>query len=202
MTAERRVHRRLLATRFTPPGVRAPLLPRHRWRPYPQAPDRGSSLGWYLAAKGRYNAESHNHNDVGSFIVAVGGQPLLIDVGVETYTKNTFSAARYDIWTMQSEYHNLPVVDGQGQAAVQQCRDGVHLHDGDRQGTQPGGPGRVAAAQDAGSYSGVRPHTRRAGILRKRGDTDGAGHTYCWRSTKLRSTAFMRPCQPRPCLRK
>lgn len=72
--------------------------------------------GLYLAAKGGFNAESHNHNDVGSFIVYFNGQPVLIDVGVETYTKKTFSQERYDIWTMQSQYHNLPTINGEMQS--------------------------------------------------------------------------------------
>ena len=58
------------------------------------------------------NADSHNHNDTGSFTVYKQGQPLLIDVGVESYTKKTFSPQRYEIWTMQSAYHNLPTVNG------------------------------------------------------------------------------------------
>jgi hypothetical protein len=31
---------------------------------------------------------------------------------VETYTAKTFSAQRYDIWTMQSAFHNLPTFEG------------------------------------------------------------------------------------------
>ena len=61
-----------------------------------------------LAVKAGNNGESHNHNDVGSVIVYKDGQPVLIDVGVETYTAKTFSARRYEIWTMQSAWHNLP----------------------------------------------------------------------------------------------
>jgi len=72
----------------------------------------GSVAGLYLAAKGGHNAESHNHNDVGNFIVYAGGRPLLIDVGVGTYTSKTFSSRRYEIWTMQSDFHNLPTVNG------------------------------------------------------------------------------------------
>jgi len=71
--------------------------------------------GLFLAAKGGHNAESHNHNDIGSFIVGLDGRPLVIDVGVETYRKQTFSAQRYDIWTMQSGYHNLPTINGHDQ---------------------------------------------------------------------------------------
>jgi len=76
----------------------------------------GSADGLFVAAKGGTNAESHNHNDVGSFIVALDGQPVLIDIGVETYTRKTFSAERYSIWTMRSSYHNLPVINGIEQA--------------------------------------------------------------------------------------
>ncbi len=63
------------------------------------------------------NDDNHNHNDVGSLTVYKDGQPLLIDVGVETYTARTFSPDRYAIWTMQSAYHNLPTFDGVQQAA-------------------------------------------------------------------------------------
>ena len=72
----------------------------------------GSKNGLYLAAKGGHNAESHNHNDVGNFIVYADGYPALIDVGVETYTAKTFSSRRYEIWTMQSAFHNLPTING------------------------------------------------------------------------------------------
>lgn len=61
-----------------------------------------------LACKAGSNGDNHNHNDVGSVIVYRDGQPFLIDVGVETYTAKTFSPERYTIWTMQSQYHNLP----------------------------------------------------------------------------------------------
>ncbi|SMF58750.1 Heparinase II/III-like protein [Xaviernesmea oryzae] len=61
-----------------------------------------------VAVKGGHNGESHNHNDVGSVAIYKDGQPFLIDVGVETYTAKTFSPERYEIWTMQSAFHNLP----------------------------------------------------------------------------------------------
>ncbi len=69
----------------------------------------------FFAAKGGYNNESHNHNDVGSFMYYFKGKPFLIDAGVGTYTKFTFSSQRYTIWTMQSDYHNLPKVNGYSQ---------------------------------------------------------------------------------------
>ena len=48
------------------------------------------------------------------------GRPLLIDVGVETYSKKTFSPQRYEIWTMQSGWHNLPQFDPDGAKYDQQ----------------------------------------------------------------------------------
>ncbi len=77
----------------------------------------GSPEGLYLAAQGGHNAESHNHNDVGNFMVYSGGEPAIIDVGVETYSAKTFSSRRYEIWTMQSAYHNLPTINGVMQSA-------------------------------------------------------------------------------------
>lgn len=66
----------------------------------------------FFAAKGGFNNESHNHNDVGTFILYMNENPIFIDAGVGTYNKKTFSNERYDIWTMQSAYHNLPQVNG------------------------------------------------------------------------------------------
>ena len=65
-----------------------------------------------LPAKGGHNAESHNHNDVGSCILYYNGYPVLIDVGVGIYSKKTFSNQRYEIWTMRSSFHNLPTING------------------------------------------------------------------------------------------
>ena len=76
--------------------------------------------GLYLAAQGGNNGESHNHNDVGNFLVYSDGQPVIIDIGVETYSAKTFSSHRYEIWTMQSVYHNCPTIDGVMQSAGRQ----------------------------------------------------------------------------------
>ena len=85
----------------------APALPRDMW--YPSVGILVCRRGAYaLGAKAGNNADSHNHNDVGSVTLYKNGAPLLIDVGVETYSKKTFSPQRYEIWTMQSSWHNLP----------------------------------------------------------------------------------------------
>lgn len=75
----------------------------------------GSFSGFFFGAKGGFNAESHNHNDVGSCLMYFDGKPCLIDLGREEYVAKTFGPRRYEIWTMQSGYHNLPVINGTDQ---------------------------------------------------------------------------------------
>lgn len=110
------------------PTARAPL-PRDSWLPGTEVlttrERAGHRDGLFLALKGGHNGESHNHNDVGSFIVAVDGEPVIIDVGVGTYTRQTFGPDRYAIWTMQSAWHNLPLVNeaDQGVGAAFRARD-------------------------------------------------------------------------------
>lgn len=97
----------------------SPAPPRDVW--YPSVGILVCRRGVYaLGAKAGSNADSHNHNDVGSVTLYKNGQPLLIDVGVETYSKKTFSPQRYEIWTMQSSWHNLPEFDPDGAAYQQQ----------------------------------------------------------------------------------
>lgn len=68
--------------------------------------------GYTLIAKGGHNGVSHNHNDVGSFMLYEDEKTLFIDIGVERYTAKTFSPQRYEIWTMRSGYHNVPQIGG------------------------------------------------------------------------------------------
>lgn len=75
-----------------------------------------------LAVKAGDNADSHNHNDTGSITLYKNGQPVLADIGVETYTRKTFSPRRYEIWTMQSGYHNLPTICGTDQKDGEEYR--------------------------------------------------------------------------------
>ena len=85
----------------------------------------------FVAMKGGTNGESHNHNDVGSFVVYTDesfSTPLFIDPGVGEYTAKTFSKDRYSIWTMQSQYHNLPQINGYDQKDGQQYAARVVAH--------------------------------------------------------------------------
>ncbi|BAV08307.1 Heparinase II/III-like protein [Filimonas lacunae] len=72
----------------------------------------GSTEGLFMAAKGGNNGESHNHNDIGNFVLYVNGRPVIVDAGVGGYTRKTFSKDRYSIWTMQSQWHNCPTING------------------------------------------------------------------------------------------
>lgn len=114
----------------------APPLPRDVWLDEIQVmvarDNEGASGGLFLAAKGGHNAESHNHNDIGNFIVYVDGKPVIVDAGVETYMAKTFSPQRYEIWTMQSAHHSLlPTVDGAQQlpGSQYQARNMTHTQD-------------------------------------------------------------------------
>lgn len=91
--------------------------PSHQIHPFTWYPETefyyfSSKDSLFLAAKGGHNDESHNHNDAGSCSIWIDQMPILIDIGVGTYTRQTFSNERYSIWTMQSNYHNLPMING------------------------------------------------------------------------------------------
>lgn len=85
------------------------------WYPQTQVCYVRNQAGVTLAAKGGHNGESHNHNDVGTFSMWYRNEPVFIDAGVGTYTRQTFSKERYSIWTMQSDYHNVPQINGASQ---------------------------------------------------------------------------------------
>ncbi|HMT74289.1 MAG TPA: heparinase II/III family protein [Chitinophagaceae bacterium] len=87
----------------------------YTWYPKTEFCYMQNRQGFFIAAKAGFNNESHNHNDVGTFSLYADTIPFFIDAGVGTYTRQTFSSERYTIWTMQSNYHNLPVINGESQ---------------------------------------------------------------------------------------
>lgn len=86
--------------------------PNHTWYPETEICYIRDKSGLFLATKGGYNNESHNHNDIGTFSLYMNNTPIIIDAGVGTYTRQTFSKERYTIWTMQGNYHNIPMING------------------------------------------------------------------------------------------
>lgn len=71
--------------------------------------------GTSLAAKGGHNAENHNHNDIGQFVIHRHGVPLVVDAGRGDYTAQTFSARRYELWWPRGSGHAVPQIDGHEQ---------------------------------------------------------------------------------------
>ena len=135
-----------------------------------------------LAVKAGDNGDSHNHNDAGSFIICKDGIPLFIDLGVETYCGKTFSDRRYEIWTMQSRYHNLPafggflqqagsefaasdvtctINDGESRLAMELA--GAYRLPGSDRGCVPAPDGTLSLIDGAGQ---IRSYTRSAALIK------------------------------------
>lgn len=74
-----------------------------------------------LAAKAGHNDEPHNHNDVGSFILADKNGQVLCDLGCGLYTREYFKwPDRYYILCNNSFGHSVPIVDGNAQMTGEQ----------------------------------------------------------------------------------
>ena len=86
-------------------------------------------VGMFLALKGGSNAESHNHNDVGQFILFDRGAPIIMDAGVEQYCRDTFSSKRYTLWAMRGNYHNIANINDTEQQAGGNYRAKVVSYD-------------------------------------------------------------------------
>lgn len=82
-----------------------------------ERPDAAIPVPFAAVLQGGNNAESHNHNDVGSFSVILGRTMVICDPGGEVYTKRTFSAHRYDSKVINSYGHAVPIVAGKLQKA-------------------------------------------------------------------------------------
>ncbi len=75
----------------------------------------GTEIGF--AAKGGHNGEPHNHNDVGHFILTIGGEALLCDLGKGEYTRQYFGPQRYENLHTSSRGHSVPQIGGCMQVA-------------------------------------------------------------------------------------
>jgi hypothetical protein len=107
----------LAAGSSSPPFVRDVWLGHEDMQLMAARDKKGSAEGLYVACWASHNGQSHNHNDVGNFIIFADGRPFIIDIGRPTYTRQTFSNRRYEIPEMQSAFHNLPTINGVMQQA-------------------------------------------------------------------------------------
>ena len=82
-------------------------------------PDAGQVIinreNYSLFAKAGHNGEAHNHNDVGSFILANKNGQALCDLGAPRYVKDYFLAPRYEYFNASSRGHSVPIINGQYQ---------------------------------------------------------------------------------------
>lgn len=74
---------------------------------------------WEFAAKAGHNAEHHNHNDCGSFILSLNGEPAILEIGAPEYVGDYFSSdkTRYTFLAARSLGHSVPLVNGCEQSA-------------------------------------------------------------------------------------
>ena len=104
----------------------------------PQTEHYMENAGWYIkrtphyafGAKGGTNGESHNHNDVGSFVFAKDNRQIFIDMGGRPYTKDYFTEERYKYLETSSRGHNVPIINGQYQANVRETRSYTSFENG------------------------------------------------------------------------
>ena len=82
-------------------------------------PAKGSSCTLAVSAKGGNNAENHNHNDIGSYAVALGKCTMVGDQGGPfSYPGDYFSAEAPEKYKIKGSFgHPVPVVDGKTQSS-------------------------------------------------------------------------------------
>ena len=80
---------------------------------------RNSSRGLFTATfSGGHNAESHNHNDLGTFQIILDNIAWVPDLGMPIYTTDFFSKVRYTKYLVAaSAGHCCPAINGQEQRA-------------------------------------------------------------------------------------
>lgn len=107
---------------------------------------------WYIcrkekfsfAAKGGHNNEPHNHNDLGSFMIAVGNDIPLADLGAPEYVRYANLDDRFVKLNFSSRGHSVPIINGQYQGLGREYRSevreaGENIFSLDLQGAYPEG---------------------------------------------------------------
>ena len=78
-----------------------------------------------FAAKGGNNGESHNHIDVGNFIISRNNKQIICDLGAGPYEKGYHEEQRYTFFHPSAYSHNLPIFDGIGEDGTR--RENVYI---------------------------------------------------------------------------
>ena len=68
--------------------------------------------GYGFTCKGGSNAESHNHVDVGNFIIARNDKQIICDIGAGPYEDGYHFDKRYTFFHPSAKSHNLPIING------------------------------------------------------------------------------------------
>ncbi|MBO5374277.1 MAG: heparinase II/III family protein [Clostridia bacterium] len=98
-----------------------------------------ANQGWYVkrtpsysfSCRGGTNGESHNHNDVGSFIFCRDDKQVFCDIGGRPYTRQYFADdTRYTFLETSSRGHNVPIINGQYQANIRDTRSYTKYENG------------------------------------------------------------------------
>ena len=71
-----------------------------------------------FAVKGGNNGESHNHIDVGSFILARNDKQIICDLGAGPYEDGYHTERRYTFFNPSAYAHNIPMLNGVGEDSV------------------------------------------------------------------------------------
>ncbi len=81
--------------------------------------------GYGFTVKGGNNGESHNHIDVGSFIIARNNKQIIADIGAGPYEPGYHTEQRYTFFNPSSYAHSIPMFDGVGEDSI--ARDDVFV---------------------------------------------------------------------------
>ena len=71
-----------------------------------------------FSAKGGNNGESHNHIDVGTFILAKNNIPIITDIGAGPYEDGYHFEKRYTYFHPSAYSHSIPLFDGVGEDSI------------------------------------------------------------------------------------
>ena len=101
-----------------------PSPPQRYWFDNAEVLTERPAPGGRLAAsiKGGRGGVNHGHADLGSYVVAVGRDAVLVDPGPQTYSRRTFSKERWVSQVLNSYGHPVPLVNGVKQTPTRDAR--------------------------------------------------------------------------------